>query len=104
VASIILVVDGEPMELDLGTRVDAIPGVARLPYEAPVATARTILLPLSRTQVSRLSRAASISMRTGMVGGGALDWQAWPVSGSAAGAGSWAEFAALAVADPRPLP
>ncbi len=64
VTAIQLIVDGEPMELDLGARVDRIPGVTTVPYAAPVATARSFILPLTGSQVTRLGRGTSILIRT----------------------------------------
>ena len=75
IAAIQLLVDGEPMELDIGTRADSIPGLGRLPYTTPVATARNILLPLTGSQVTRLSRGASIVIHTEMTSGAALLWR-----------------------------
>ena len=98
VAGILLLVDGEPMELDIGARAESIPGLGRLPYATPVATARNILLPLTASQVTRLSRASSVAIRTEMTGGGTLLWQPWTRSGS------WQNFAELAAADPGPPP
>lgn len=92
VAGIQLIVDGEPMDLDMEARAGSIPGVTHLPYAAPVATARTIILPLTGSQVARLSHGTSIVIRTDMVGGGALLWQPW--------IGSWTAFADLAAGDP----
>jgi hypothetical protein len=98
VMAIQLVVDGEPMELDLGARLDRIPGVTNLPYAAPVATARTFILPLTGSQVTRLGRGTSIVIRTELRGGSALLWQPW------IGSGSWTGFAELAAADPGASP
>jgi hypothetical protein len=96
ISAVVLLVDGEPMELDMGARAESIPGLAQMPYAAPVSTARNILLPLSRSQVNRLAGAASIDVRTEMGDSGALLFQAWAENGS------WQDFAQLAVADPRP--
>lgn len=98
VTAIQLIVDGEPMELDLAGRVDRIPGVTSVPYAAPVATARTFVLPLTGSQVTRLSRGTSVLMRTELAGGAALLWQPW------IGSGSWTAFADLAAADPGAAP
>jgi hypothetical protein len=98
VAAIQLIVDGEPMELDLGARLDRIPGVTSMPYAAPVATARTLVLPLTGSQVTRLSRGTSILIRTELAGEAALLWQPW------IGSGSWTGFAELAAADPGAAP
>ena len=94
VAAIQLMVDGEPMELDLAGRVDRIPGVASPPYVAPVETARTLVLPLTGSQVARLCRSTSILIRTELAGGAALIWQPWT------GSGNWSGFAELVAADP----
>jgi hypothetical protein len=98
VTAIQLVVDGEPMELDLGERQDRIPGVTSVPYAAPVATSRTVVLPLTGSQVTRLSRGTRILLRTELAGGAALLWQPW------IGGGSWTGFAELAAADPGAAP
>ena len=94
VAGIQLIIDGEPMELDLAGRTDRIPGVTTLPYAAPVATARNILVPLTGSQVTRLGHGDSIVVRTELAGGGALLWQPW------IGAGSWTGFAEIAAPEP----
>jgi hypothetical protein len=98
VTAIQLIVDGEPMELDLGARPDRIPGVTSVPYAAPVATARTFILPLSGSQVTRLSRGTSILIRTELAGGAALRWEPW------VGSGDWTGFAELVAADPGTAP
>jgi hypothetical protein len=86
------------MELDLGARPDRIPGVTSVPYAAPVATARTFILPLSGSQVMRLSRGTSILIRTELAGGAALRWEPW------VGTGDWTGFAELVAADPGTAP
>ena len=96
VTAIQLIVDGEPMELDLGARVDRIPGVTTVPYAAPVATARPFLLPLTGSQVTRLGRGTSILIRTELTGGAALLWEPW------IGSGNWTGFAELAAAARAP--
>lgn len=94
VTAIQLVVDGEPMELDLASRTDSIPGLTGLPYAAPVGTATTFVLPLTGSQVARLGSGTSIVIRTELKGGTALTWQPWP------GRGSWTGFAELTAAVP----
>jgi hypothetical protein len=69
-----------------------------VPYAAPVATSRTVVLPLTGSQVTRLSRGTSILLRTELAGGAALLWQPW------IGGGSWTGFAELAAADPGAAP
>ena len=96
VTAIQLIVDGEPMELDLGARVDRIPGVTTVPYAAPVATARSFILPLTGSQVTRLGRGTSILIRTELTGGAALLWEPW------IGSGNWTGFAELAAAARAP--
>lgn len=96
VTAIQLIVDGEPMELDLGARVDRIPGVTTVPYAAPVATARPFILPLTGSQVTRLGRGTSILIRTELTGGAALLWEPW------IGSGNWTGFAELAAAARAP--
>jgi len=92
VTAIQLIVDGEPMEMDLGARLDRIPGVTSVPYAAPVTTARTFILPLTGSQVARLGRGTSILIRTELTGGAALLWEPW------IGSGNWTGFAELAAA------
>lgn len=92
VTAIQLIVDGEPMELDLDARVDRIPGVTSVPYAAPVPTARPFMLPLTASQVTRLGRGTSILVRTELAGGTALLWEPW------IGRGNWTGFAELAAA------
>jgi hypothetical protein len=82
------------MELDMQARTDRVP----LPYVATLATAKNILLPLTSSQVARLSRATTISLRTEMTGGEARDWQPWVRRGS------WAHFVQLAAVHPGALP
>ena len=82
IVAIQLLVDGEPMELDIGTRADSIQGVGHLPYTTPVATARNILLPLTGSQATRLSRGARIAIHTEMTSGAALLWQPWIGTGN----------------------
>lgn len=91
-----LIVDGEPMELDLGAQQDRIPGVTTVPYAAPVATARMFILPLTGSQVRRLGRGTSIVIRTELAGGAALHWEPW------IGSGNWTGFAELVAAAPIP--
>jgi len=86
------------MELDVGARLERIPGVTRLPYAAPVDTARTFILPLTGSQVTRLGRGTSILIRTELAGGAALLWQPW------IGSGNWTGFADLAAADTGAAP
>lgn len=93
VEAVQLIVDGEPMELDMEARVERVPGLTRLPYAAPVATAENLILPLTSSQVARLSRGASIVIRTEMKGGPALLWEPW------IGSSTWTGFAELAAAD-----
>jgi hypothetical protein len=57
-----------------------------------VDTARILVLPLTGSQVTRLSHGASIVIRTDLTGGAALLWQPW--------IGSWTNFAELTAADP----
>ena len=97
IAAIQLIVDGEPMDLDMQARTDRIPGGEPLPYAATVPASAT-LLPLTGSQVARLGRAASISIRTEMADGEARHWQSW-VRG-----GSWTNFAELVAAQPGLLP
>ena len=96
VAAIQLIVDGEPMELDLDARVDRIPGVTSVPYAAPVTTARPFMLPLTASQVTRLGRGTSILIRTELAGGTVLLWEPW------IGSGNWTGFAELAAAARAP--
>lgn len=98
IAVLQLIVDGEPMELDIQARADHIPGVGPLPYVGTVATARSILLPLTASQVARLSRATSLSIRTEMASGDARHWQTW------ARHTSWTNFADIAAVHPGVLP
>lgn len=88
-----LIIDGEPMDLDMGGRVERIPGVTRPPYEAPVPTARNLVVPLTGSQVARLSRGTSVVLRTEMTSGPALLWQPWT------GSGNWTDFAELVAAE-----
>lgn len=94
IADVTLIVDGEPMELDLGERSAQIPGVGQLPYTTPVATATNIVLPLTGSQLSRLGNAGSILVYSRMADGEAQLWQSWP--GNAGGTA----FAQLATAAP----
>jgi hypothetical protein len=94
IAAVQVIVDGEPMDLDMSGRTDRIPAVTRLPYAAPVATARNMVLPLTGSQVVRLSRGNRIVIRTEMTSGPALNWQPW------IGRGNWTNFAEIAAAVP----
>lgn len=93
IAAVTLLLDGEPMELDMGERPGRIPGVAELPYSTPVATATDILLPLTGSQLQRLSNARGILVYTRMVGGDAVLWRPWFRS---AGATAFGDLAAAA--------
>ncbi len=93
IARIHLIVDGEPMELDMDTRVADIPGLSRVPYAMPMGTAN-IILPLTGSQVTRLGRGAGISIYTEATGGEARLWQPWIESDAGT------SFADLAAADP----
>lgn len=75
-ARVIIMVDGMPMELDVGAGVEQVPGVGSLPYGTPVATSGNIFLPLTSSQAARIGRAASVSIRT-QLGGEMLRWQDW---------------------------
>ena len=97
IAAIQLIVDGEPMELDMHPGTDRLPGGGPLPYAATVP-AKNILLPLTGSQVARLGRAATISIRTEMADGEVRHWQSWVRRGS------WTNFAELAAAQPGVLP
>lgn len=98
IAVLQLIVDGEPMELDIQARVERMPGAGPLPYVGTVDTARSILLPLTSSQVARLSRADGISIRTEMTDGEARSWQAWVRTAS------WRHFSELAAIHPGALP
>lgn len=89
-----LLVDGEPMELDMAAVADRVPGVTSLPYRAPVATARTLVFPLTASQVTRLGNGTNILVRTELAGGAALLWQPW------VGGTSWNPFADIAATVP----
>lgn len=86
-----LLVDGEPMELDLAAGVASVPGIGRVPYEAPVATAKVILVPLTESQVARIGRAQAVELRVRRAGEGTQAWQPWSGDG-----GSLKAFAAVA--------
>ncbi|MCB1597761.1 MAG: hypothetical protein KDI87_08625 [Gammaproteobacteria bacterium] len=98
IATLQLMVDGEPMELGIQAATDRIPGAGALPYTATVAPATIVLLPLTGSQVLRLSRAASISIRTEMADGEVRQWQPWVRHGS------WTNFAELAAVQSGVLP
>jgi len=98
VAALQLMVDGEPMDLQFEAARDGIPGAGALPYTATVVPARIVLLPLTGSQVVRLSRAADISIRTEMADGEVRQWQPW------ARRGSWTNFAELAAVQSDVLP
>lgn len=94
ITAIQLIVDGEPMDLDMGARVERIPGVTRLPYAAPVDTARAVVLPLTASQVSRLGRGSRILIHTAMSSDPSLLWQPWVRNDR------WTGFAELAASVP----
>lgn len=73
---VILLADGEPMELDAAARVNRVPGLGQPPYATPVATAESTFLPLTGSQVDRLARAGTLAARTEM-DGEILLWQPW---------------------------
>ena len=98
IAALQLIVDGEPMELDMQARAGHIPGTGPLPYVGTVDTARNILLPLTSSQVARLGRATRISIRTQMTDGEARHWQPWPRRAS------WTNFVEIAAVHPGELP
>lgn len=77
IVGFLLLADGEPMELDAGARVAAIPGVPRLPYATPVATARNFFLPLTRSQAARLGNARELAIRTESAHRATRTWQRW---------------------------
>jgi hypothetical protein len=97
IAAIQLIVDGEPMDLDLRAGAGGIPGTVTAPYAATVP-ARIMLLPLTGSQVARLARADSITIQTGAADGDARHWQAWVRDED------WTGFAELAAAQPGALP
>ncbi len=98
IAALQLIVDGEPMDLDIRALAGHLPGTGPLPYVGTVVTAKNMLLPLTGSQVVRLSRAASISIRTETAGGDARHWQAWVRRDN------WTGFAELAAAHSGILP
>jgi hypothetical protein len=98
IAVLQLIVDGEPMEIDMQARTGRIPGAGPLPYVGTVDTAKSILLPLTSSQVARLSRAASISIRTEMTDGQSRRWQPWLRRAS------WTNFVEIAAVHPGELP
>ncbi len=95
-AKVVLLVDGEPMELDAGAGVDSVPGVSQRPYSTPVATAKNVYLPLTGSQLARLGRASSIAIRTDMASGDVRVWQPWSSTGR------FSDFTALAVPGSAP--
>lgn len=98
ISAIQLMVDGEPMDLWMQAATDRIPGAATLPYAATVAPARSMVLPLTASQVGRLGRATRIGIHTEMADGEVRRWQIW------ARPGSWTNFSELAAAHPDALP
>ena len=85
-----LIVDGEPMELDLGAGLAQVPGVDGLPYVAPVVTARNLFLPLTGSQVARLGGAGMVALRIEYAGGDARIWERW--GGNASSLRAFAEL------------
>lgn len=91
-----LLLDGEPMDLDVSQQVGAVPGIGQLPYASPVGTGTGIILPLTGSQLARLGRAAEVRLYTLAAGGEALLWQPWdPHDGGAI----FPELAAAAAVD-----
>jgi hypothetical protein len=99
VTGVQLLLDGEPVELDVSARLGEVPGVRRVPYSAPVSSARNLFVPLTASQVARLGRARTVAIRTGFTGQPARLWQPWTVDGS-----GLKEFAELALAQPAAKP
>ena len=98
IAVLQLIVDGEPMELDMQSRTGRIPGAGPLPYVGTVDTARSILLPLTSSQVARVGRATRIGIRTQMADGEARHWQPW------LSRAKWTNFVEIAAVHPGELP
>lgn len=71
-----LLLDGEPVDLDIDARRAAIAGLRRAPYATPVATARSFYLPLSASQVARLAGAREIALHVDL-GGEPMLWRQW---------------------------
>lgn len=82
IADVTLIVDGEPMELAMAERNGQIPGIGQLPYATPVATATDIILPLTGSQLERLSHAGGILVYTRMADGETLQWRPWLRNGA----------------------
>ncbi|MCC7258904.1 MAG: hypothetical protein IT486_11095 [Gammaproteobacteria bacterium] len=83
VTALRLMVDGEPMDLDMTASAPAVPGVRRIPYAAPVASARVLFLPLTVSQIERLGTAGTVSLAVQREGEIERVWQRW--SGSPLG-------------------
>lgn len=73
-----LVVDGEPMEIDLAAAVAGLPGVGIGPYELPVPTARVLFVPLTASQLARLGAADAVTLGVERSGEGERAWTRWP--------------------------
>lgn len=96
-AEVTLLVDGEPMELDMSRRSSDVAGVGELPYATPVGTGTYIVLPLTGSQLARLSRAVNLRLHTTTAGGERSLWQPWARSN---GEPIFPEMAAAAAATP----
>ncbi|MEO8223271.1 MAG: hypothetical protein ABI661_00550 [Gammaproteobacteria bacterium] len=95
-AKVVLLVDGEPMELDVGARADSLPGISQVPYATPVATAKSFYLPLTGSQLARLGRAATVAISTETAAGDVRVWQPWT------GTGNFTDLTALAAPGSAP--
>lgn len=76
-SAIQLVVDGEPMELDMGGARTDLPGAGEAPYATPVDTARNLYVPVTASQLQRLAAARRLAMRSSRDDGTTQTWQPW---------------------------
>lgn len=72
-----LVVDGEPMELDMASAQAAVDGLRDSPYGLPVATAVQWYVPVTATQLERMARARTVTLASEHGASGGRSWQRW---------------------------
>lgn len=77
IGTVTLLLDGEPLELDGSASRNTVPGTGHMPYPAPVPSARTLVLPLSASQIQRLAAARDIVLYTSVGAARGRSWLRW---------------------------
>lgn len=77
IGTVRLLLDGEPLELDGSASSSTVPGTRHPPYVAPVSGARTLVLPMSASQLRRLAAARDIVLHAKAISEQDRYWLRW---------------------------